>query len=111
MAHSVPDVPVSTTFFDLDDAIDAVKVLTEKYTRLLFTKKLRELEPLHRAGQLTDYLYVRQLSQSIDLLEEMKRRKLQDGWKDIFLECWASAEDLARPLGDMRPPRRTANGE
>lgn len=111
VAHSVPGVSVSTTFADLDKAIDAVKTLTEKYTRLLFTKRLRELEPLHRAGQVTDYLYVRKLSQNIDLLEEMKRRKLQDGWKDIFLEPWASAEDLARQLGDMPPPRRAAHGE
>src|SRR5215831_9075131 len=44
VAHSVPDVPVSTTFFDLDVAIDTVRRITEKYTRLLFTKKLQELE-------------------------------------------------------------------
>ena len=108
VAHSVPDVPVSTTFSDLDDAIDTVGTIAEKYTRLLFAKKLRELEPLHRAGQSTDYLYVRQLSERIDLLDEMKRRKLQDGWKDVFLEPWASREDIDRPFGEMRPPRRAS---
>jgi len=110
VAHSVPDVPVSTTFFDLDDAIDMVRTITEKYTRLLFAKRLRELESLHRAGQATDYLYVRQLSEHIDLLEEMKRHKLQDGWEEIFLEPWASREDTDRPLGEMRPPR-AASGD
>jgi hypothetical protein len=110
VAHSVPDVPVSTSFWDLDDAIDTVRAVTEKYTRLLFAKKLRELEPLHRVGQSTDYLYVRQLSEHIDLLQEMKRRKLQNGWKEIFLEPWASRQDIERPLGDTRPPSRAASG-
>jgi hypothetical protein len=110
VAHSVPDVPVSTTFLDLDDAIDTVKLITEKYTRLLFARTLRELEPLHRAGQPTDYLYIRQLSEHIDLLQEMKHRKLQDGWKEIFLEPWASREDLERPLGEIVPPKRAASG-
>lgn len=112
VAHSVPDVPVSTTFFDLDDAIDTVRTITEKYTRLLFAKRLRELEPLYRAGQPTDYLYVRQLSEHTDLLEEMKRRKLPKGWDEIFLEPWASREDIGRPLGEMHPsPRRAASGD
>lgn len=111
VAHSVPDAPVRTTFSDLDEAIDTLVALTEKYTRLLFARKLRELEPLHRAGQPTAYLWVLQLSQHIDLIEEMKRRKLQDGWKEIFLGRWASREDLERPLGDMRPPKRAASGE
>jgi hypothetical protein len=110
-AHSVPDVSVSTTFFDLDDAIDTVRTITEKYTRLLFTKKLRELEPLHRAGQPTDYLYLRQLSEHIGLLEEMKRRKLPKGWDEIFLEPWALREDIERPLGEMSPPKQAASGD
>jgi hypothetical protein len=46
VAHSVPDVPVSTTFSDLDEAIETLKTLTEKYTRLFLEKTLRELEPL-----------------------------------------------------------------
>jgi hypothetical protein len=111
VAHSVPDVPVSTTFFDLDDAIDTVKTITEKYTRLLCAKKLRELEPLHHARQPTNYLYFHQLSEHIDLLEEMKRRKLPKGWDEIFLEPWASRDDIERPLGEMRPPSRTASGD
>ena len=104
VAHGVPDVPVDTRFSDLDEAIEMLKTMTEKYTRLLFAKKLRELEPLHRAGQPTDYLYILQLSNHIDLLEEMKRRKLQNGWNDIFLEPWASREDIERPLGEFEPP-------
>jgi hypothetical protein len=111
VAHSVPDVPVSTTFFDLDDAIDTLKTITEKYTRLLFAKKLRELEPLDHAGESTEYLYIRQLSEHVDLLEEMKRRKLQKGWDEIFLEAWASREDIECPLGEMAPPKRAASGE
>ena len=106
VAHSVPDVPVGATFFDLDDAIDTVRTITEKYTRLLFEKRLRELE-----RQPTDSLYVRQLSEHIDLLEEMKRRKLSKGWDEIFLEAWASREDIERPLGEMRPPKRAASGD
>jgi hypothetical protein len=111
VAHSVPDVPVSTTFFDLDDAIDTVRAMTEKYTRLLVAKKLQELEPLHRAGQPAAYLYFHQLSEHIDLLEEMKRRKLPKGWDEIFLEPWASREDIERQLGEMRPPKRAASGD
>jgi hypothetical protein len=110
VAHSVPDVPVSTTFFELDDAIDTVRGITEKYTRLLFEKQLQELEPLHRAGKLTMYSYVRQLSEHIDLLEEMKRRKLLKGWDSIFLEAWATPEVIERPLGETSPPRRRASG-
>lgn len=111
VAHSVPDAPVRTTFSDLDEAIDMLKTITEKYTRLLFAGKLRELGPHHRAGHPTLYPWVRHLSQHIDLVEEMKRRKLQDGWKEIFLERWASREDIRRPLGEMRPPKRAASGD
>lgn len=110
VAHSVPDAPVSTTFFDLDDAIDTVRRITEKYTRVLFEKKLQELEPLHRAGKSTMYTYVLQLSEHIDLLEEMKRRKLPKGWDSIFLEAWATREVIERPLGETSPPRQRASG-
>ena len=41
-AHSVPDAAVSTTFSDLDDAIDTLKRITEKYTVLISCQK-REL--------------------------------------------------------------------
>jgi hypothetical protein len=111
IVRTLPDVPVSTTILDLDDAIDTVRTITEKFTRLLFAKRLRELEPLYRAGRPTDHLYVRQLSERIDLLEEMRRRKLPEGWKEIFLEPWASREDIERPLRGMRPPRQAASGE
>jgi hypothetical protein len=110
VAHSAPDVQVKTTFSDLDHAIETVKTIAEKYTRLMFAKKLRELEPLHHAGQPTEYLYVRKLSEHVDLLEEMKRRKLSEGWEDIFLEAWASREVIERPLGETPPPRERASG-
>ncbi len=111
VAHSVPNVPVRTTFADLDEAIDTLKTMTEKYTRLCFARMLRELEPLHRAGQPTAYSWVAQLSQRIDLLEEMKLRKLQDGWKEIFLEPWASRKVIELPLGDMSPPTKGTSAD
>jgi hypothetical protein len=46
--------------------------------------------------------YVRQRSEHIDLLEEMKRRKLQDGWDEIFLEPWALHEDIERVRAWLR---------
>jgi len=110
VAHSVPDVQVKTTFSDLDDAIETAKTISEKYTRLLFAKKLRELEPRHRVGQPTDYLYTRQLSEHVDLQEEMKRRKLSKGWDEIFFEAWASREIVEQPLGETPPPRERASG-
>lgn len=51
-AHSVPEEPVSTTFSDLDEAIDTLKKLAEKYTRLILAERREELEPLHRASLL-----------------------------------------------------------
>jgi hypothetical protein len=78
-AHLVPGVEVYTTFSDLDEAIDALKTFTEKYLLLV-------------------------LSEKSDLLEEMKRRKLPDGWDAIFLEPWATPEMIARPLGETPPP-------
>jgi hypothetical protein len=107
VAHSVPDVPVSTTFSDLDEAIETLKTITEKYTGLLLAKRLRELEPLHRAGQATMYLGVLQKLKNLDLLEEMKRYKLPAGWISVFLEAWATPEIIALPLGDMIPPKRS----
>jgi hypothetical protein len=64
----------------------------------------------HRAEQQTDNLYVRQLSEHVDLPEEMKRRKLLKGSDDIFLAAWASREVIERPLGEMPPPRERASG-
>jgi hypothetical protein len=77
-AHSVPGAEVRTSFSDLDQAIDTLVQLTEKYTRL--TEKV------------------------IDLLQEMKSRKLPEGWDSIFLEVWATPEILALNLGERRPP-------
>ena len=43
---------------------------------------------------------------------EMKRRKLQDGWEEIFLEPWALHEDIerVRALVELPPPRQAASG-
>jgi hypothetical protein len=110
-AHSVPDVAVSTTFSDLDDAIDSVKKLTEKYTLLVCAERRQELEPFHRAGAPTAYELLVQMEKNLDLLEEMKRRKQPKGWDSIFLEPWATPEVIARPLGETPPPRRGASGD
>ncbi len=92
-AHTVPDVEVHTTFSDLDDAIDVVKETTEKYTLLLAAE---------------DHLSL--VQNNLNLLEEMKRRKLPHGWDSIFLEPWATPEIIARPLGESLPPR-SASGD
>lgn len=110
VAHSVPDVPVSTTFSDLDGAIDIVRGITEKYTLLVCAAGCLELEPLHRAGKPTVYPMLVQIEKNIDLLEEMKRRRLTKGWDSIFLEAWATPEVIARPLGETPPPKRRASG-
>lgn len=103
-AHSVPDAEVHTKFSDLDQAIDMLVQLTEKYTRLIFVGQRRALEPLHRAGQPTIYPQIVQMEKNIDLLQEMKRRKLPTGWDSIFLEAWATPETLESNLGEKPPP-------
>jgi hypothetical protein len=42
----------------------------------------------------------------------MTRRKLRDGWDEIFLEPWALREDIerVRALAEMPPPRSAASG-
>jgi hypothetical protein len=97
VAHSFPDVEVKTTFSDLDDAIDVVKRITEKYTLLVCAAGRLELEPLHRAGKPTVYPVLVQVEKNHDLLKEMKRRKLTKGWESIFLEGWAAPEVIAPP--------------
>jgi len=109
-AHSVPDVPVSTTFSDLDDAIDLIQKVTEKYTLLVCAERRQDLEALHRAGAPTVYPVLVQMQKNIDLLEEMKRRKLPEGWDSSFLEPWAKPEVIALPLGETPPPKRRATG-
>jgi len=103
-AHSVPEAEVHTKFSDLDQAIDMLVQLTEKYTRLILCRQRRALEPLHRAGHPTMYSQIVQMEKNIGLLEEMKRRKLPEGWDSIFLEAWATPDILASNLGDKRPP-------
>ena len=106
-AHSAPHAPVHTTFADLDEAIDTLKQLTEKYTRLVCAERRQALESLHRAGKPTVYPLLIQMEKNFDLLEEMKRHKLSSGWDSIFLEAWATKETLSLPLGEMKPPRQT----
>lgn len=107
VAHSVPHVEVRTTFSDLDEAIDVLKKLTEKYTLLLCSRERERLEPRHRAGVPTVYpVLVRLERHNPDLLEEMKSRKLHKGWDMIFLETWATTETIALQLGEMLPPRQ-----
>jgi hypothetical protein len=110
VAHSVPDVEVRTMFSDLDDAIDVVKRITEKYTLLVCAAGRLELEPLHRAGKPTVYPILVQIEKNNDLLKEMKRRKLTKGWESVFLEVWATPDVIARPLGETPPPKRRASG-
>lgn len=76
-AHNNPAVPVHTDFDNLDEAIDTVKTLTEKYLLIV-------LETKH------------------DLRKDIEPHK---GWDKIFLEPWATPEILALPLGDTVPPR------
>jgi hypothetical protein len=102
-AHSAPNVGVRTTFSDLDEAIDVLKILTEKYTLLVSSEKRERLKPLHRAGHPTIYPILMQMEKH-DLLEEMKSRKLRKGWDSIFLEAWAMPAIIALPLGDTPPP-------
>jgi len=79
VAHSNRTAQVRTKFRDLDQAIDAVKDLTEKY-----------------------YLLIHEERQ--DLLQAMITRKLPKGWDAIFLEPWATEDLLDQKLGEMEPP-------
>jgi hypothetical protein len=103
-AHSATDAEVHTKFSDLDQAIDMLVELTEKYTRLILVGQRRVLEPLHRAGQPTMYPQIVQMEKNVELLQEMKRRKLPEDWDSIFLEAWSTREILASHLGEKRPP-------
>jgi hypothetical protein len=104
-AHSVPEVEVRTTFSDLDDAIDVLREITEKYTRLVSAERRQSFEELHRSGEPTVYPILVHAEKSNGLLEEMKRRKLPHGWESVFLEPWATPEIISRPLGETKPPR------
>ena len=107
VAHNAPHDNIDTRFSDLDEAIDLLKKLTEKYTLLYSSVERERLEPLHRAGVPTAYLeFARLEKQPRDLLEEMKSRKLRKGWDSIFLERWATPETISLPLGEMPPPPR-----
>ena len=79
VAHNNPSAQVHTRFRDLDQAIDIVKNLTEKYLLLIYEER-------H------------------DLVQEMVTRKLPNGWDAIFLEPWATPDTLAEKLGEMEPP-------
>jgi hypothetical protein len=108
-AHSVPEVKIRATFSDLDEAIDVLKELAEKYTLLACSEMRELLEPGHRAGAPTVYPLLERM-ENRDLLEEMKSRKLPEGWDSIFLEAWATPETVARRLGQMIPPAHSAAG-
>jgi hypothetical protein len=79
--HGNLSAQVRTKFRDLDQAIDAIRTITEKFTLLLYDDR-------H------------------DLFAEMLSRKISPGWDAIFLEPWATRETLALPLGEMEPPLR-----
>jgi hypothetical protein len=104
-AHSVPDVEVHTTFSDLDDAIEVLKRITEKYTLLALEERRLALDALRPSEKPSIDAETAQIKKNIDLLEEMKRRMLPDGWGSIFLEPWATPDFIARPLGETPPPR------
>jgi hypothetical protein len=80
-AHNNPSSEVRAKFLHMDQAIDAIRLTTEKFTLLLYD------EPT-------------------DLFAEMLSRKISPGWDAVFLESWASEKTLALPLGKMEPPRR-----
>jgi len=80
VAHRNHTQPVHTTFDDLDEAIECIKLLAEKYLLLIYDR-------------------------NYDLQEEMEQRRLKKGWDSIFLTPWATKEILAQPLGEIRPPR------
>jgi hypothetical protein len=109
-AHSAPKVEVHTTFSDLDNAIDVVKKITEKYTLIVGGVRRQSVDELHRAGASTVNPMLVQMDKTIDLLEEMKRRKLPEGWDAIFLEPWATPEIIGLPLGETEAPR-SASGD
>lgn len=103
-AHSVPAAKVSTKFSDLDEAIDVLTRLTEKYTLFVYSTLLGSLKAEHDAGKSTMYPWLAQLKNR-GLLAEMKSSKLPEGWDSIFLEAWATPAMIAQSLGDIPPPK------
>ena len=100
------------TFSDLDKAIDILKLLSEKYTLLVCAVERERLEPLHRSGLPTIYSILPRFEKhNPDLLEEMKRRKLREGWDSIFLDPWAAPETIALQLAELPPPKRNSSIE
>lgn len=83
VAHLNPTRIPQATFTQLDIAIGVVKSLTEEYELLIFDREL-------------------------DLMAEIRKQKLPNGWDDIFLEPWATRELLGSdpPLGEIAPPLR-----
>jgi hypothetical protein len=78
VAHRNHVVEVKTSFKDLDQGLNIIKTLTQKYLLLVYGR-------------------------AFDLDQEMKSHQLPMGWADIFLIPWATADILALPLGDMLP--------
>jgi len=78
-AHNNTAAQVRTKFRDLDQAIDSIKDLAEKYFLLIYEERR-------------------------DLLQETVSRKIPKGWDAIFLEPWTSEDVLAEKLGELEPP-------
>jgi hypothetical protein len=102
IAHAVPDAVVKTQYRDLDDAIDELMAIAEKFT--FFQCAIRadqgpllsgEAEILERLGKRT-----------IDA--EMKLG-MPKGWEAVFLTPWATEEIIALPLCDMKPPLQNSS--
>ncbi len=111
VAHSVPTVQVSTKFSDLDEAIDVLTELTQKYSILACSVEgdLTGSYPRAESPAMAPVL-ARMAEYNRDLSREMKSR-LPREWDNIFLEPWASPETIALPLGDMRPPILSSSGD
>jgi hypothetical protein len=99
IAHAVPDATVKTEYRDLDDAIDTLVTIAEKYTLLQCTIRADQLRESAGEAELLAKLGRR----TIDA--EMKAG-LPEGWESVFLFPWATEEILSLALGDMKPPLR-----
>jgi hypothetical protein len=106
VAHGVPSVEVKTKFFDLDEAIDVLKKLTEKYSVLACAVEGEQSALLpHAASPAIAPVLAQMDKYNRDLLEDMRSCMLPEGWESIFLEPWATPETIALALGEMPPPR------
>jgi hypothetical protein len=98
IAHHVPAVAVSTTFDQLDSAIDTATKITEVCNRVYCLALLGQLP----TGDSRAHLLQLEAARNLD--SEAKRR-LPAGWERVFLIPWATEEIISHPLGDLKPPR------